>query len=104
MKQTIFKKGLKGFAQKKYPFEEVKIVSFSYTNTLTKEETAFLQYQLLLNQGVLQAHLEYSTKQGILVGLITTDFSSELKKLGLEVKFNLVEWMTYKEFVEKNSR
>ena len=101
--REIDSKGMKGAPLEKKPFEEVKLAKFHFNDKLSKEEVAYAQYQLLLKQEILQAHLEYSTKIGIVIGLPFFDFSLELKNLGLEPKFKMVQWMSYNEMVAKNN-
>ncbi len=84
------------------PFEEVKLVSFSFS-LKDREDAAFLQYKLLLRPEVLQAHLDFSSQKGTAVGLPGVDFEKELSDLGLKHKFLLVEWLSYKEYQLRNS-
>ncbi len=91
----------RGFS-KESPFEEVKLVSFSFS-TKDKDETAYLQYKLLLNPEILQAHLDFASQRATAVGLPHVDFESVLSSFGLKHKFLLVEWLSYKEYRDRNS-
>lgn len=94
-------KGLRN-EMKLYPHGEVKIVTFSF-HVANRDEAAYSQYKLLLNPGVLQAHLDFETKRGMAVGVPFFDFSAELTALGLKPKFLMVEWMNYKDFITRNN-
>jgi hypothetical protein len=87
---------------KEAPFEEVKLVSFSFS-TKDKDETAYLQYKLLLNPEILQAHLDFATQKATAIGLPHVDFENVLSSYGLKHKFLLVEWLSYKEYKTRNS-
>jgi len=90
-----------GFS-KDVPFEEVKLVSFSFS-LKDRNDVAYLQYKLLLKPEILQAHLDLVTQKGTIVGLPSIDIEKELSDLGIKHKFLLVEWLSYKEYRTRNS-
>jgi len=89
--------------QPRAPFEEVKVVSFSFSGVKTREDAAFIQYRLLLMPEVLQAHIDFASKRGLVARLAYPNFSTALKKLGLVPKFTSMEWIPYADFVRRNS-
>jgi hypothetical protein len=62
-----------------------------------------LQYRLLLNKGIIQAHFEFSSGTGFIIGLPNENFSKKLRELGIRPKFILFKWMPYKEMIRKNN-
>lgn len=86
----------------KQPFDEVKVVTFSFSPK-TKEETAFLQYNLLLRPEVLQAHLDVDTHKGKMVCITAFDAEKVLAEFNLKIKLLAVEWLAYKEYRKRNA-
>ena len=84
------------------PFGEVKIVAFNFS-AKNRDDTAFLQYNLLLRPEVLQAHLDFETKRGFAVCIPAFDLAKGLTELGLNSKLSLVEWIPYKEYKARNN-
>ncbi|VVB74576.1 Uncharacterised protein [uncultured archaeon] len=106
-KKTISKKSasqaLENSNQPRAPFEEVKVLHFSFSGVKTKEDAAYIQYKLLLIPEVLQAHIDFNSKKGTIVRLPYANFSTKLRELGIEPKYKLVEWVPYSEMVKRNS-
>jgi hypothetical protein len=84
------------------PFDEVKVVAFSFSPK-NREEIAFLQYNLLLKPEILQAHLDTQTHKGKLICITAFDAEKALGEAGLKVKLRSVEWILYKEYCERNT-
>ena len=91
----------KSSAVSKDPFDEVKLVSFSFA-AKNRDDTAYLQYNLLLKPEVLQAHLDFEAKRGTAVCIPAFDLAKELSELGVSPKMLLVEWIPYKEYQKRN--
>ena len=87
---------------RKQPFDEVKVVTFSFSPK-DREETAFMQYNLLLKPEILQAHLDTESKKGKLICVPAFDIEGVLNEFGLRVKFSSVEWISYKEYRARNA-
>lgn len=85
------------------PLSEVKIVNFSFKGPKSRDETAFVQYNLLLNENILQLHLEHSTGKGIAVVVSDFDFCSEVKKAGLLCHSFSEKKLAYEELLAKNN-
>lgn len=85
------------------PFREVKVISFSFASPKNKEETAFLQYNLLLNESILQLHLEHNTGKGIAIVIADFDLGSELKNAGLQAHGFSEKEITYEELLSRNN-
>lgn len=89
--------------QPRAPFEEVKVLHFSFSGLKTREDAAYIQYKLLLIPEVLQAHIDFASKKGIIVRLPYANFSTKLRELGIDPKYKLVEWVPYSEMLKRNS-
>jgi hypothetical protein len=89
------------------PFREVKLYEFTFQGPKSAEECAFAQYRLLLNEDVLQAHLDFSTKKGkvVVVSKIMPIFSvkKELESLGLKCKYESEETLTYEYYLGRTN-
>jgi hypothetical protein len=84
------------------PYKEVRIVKFSF-ELPTHEDTAFKQYQLLLDEGVIQGHLEFATKKGILIFETKTDAKAILEKELTLVTIYSNEVIAYEKVMESNN-
>jgi len=96
---------MKEWVNSKYgelPFKEVQLVDVSFTGPKDREETAFIQYNLLMKKEILQGHLEFRSGKGKFV--ITKD--ADLKKLftqgSLKAKVDKVEVIPYENVVDAN--
>ena len=85
------------------PFEKLVLLEFSFSGTKNPEDTAFAQYNLLLNEEVLQAHLDFETKQGKIVILPEFDLPKEMKKLGIEYKLIEETILPYERLLASNN-
>lgn len=85
----------------KIPFKEVLLVEFSFQSN-SKEETSQKQYSLLLNDDIIQAHLEHETKKGI--AILTLDTNPEIILKAQGIKYNILsrEKISYEEVVKQN--
>ena len=69
----------------KAPYKEVLKVVFSFDG-IERIDTAYKQYQLLLNDNVIQAHMEFATKEGIALFVPGTNPEQVLKSEGINYK------------------
>ena len=88
----------------KVPFQEVVLVGFSFDTPENKEATAFIQYNLLLNDKILQAHLEHSNGFGKIVLLSDVNAETVLKEAGLKYKIDSKEIISYEKLVDSNNQ
>ena len=92
---------LKNHLALKNPFDEVKVISFSFSSK-NRDSTAFSQYNLLLKPEILQAHIDFDSKRGKLVCITAFDAEKELFASGLNPKMHSLEWISYKEYKLRN--
>ncbi|MDD4250947.1 MAG: hypothetical protein PHX27_02025 [Candidatus ainarchaeum sp.] len=85
------------------PYGEVQLIEFSF-EMKTQEDTSLTQYKLLLNDEIIQAHLEFSTKKGIMI--ITKELNPEqlLKKENIDYKIISKEIISYEKVLESNNQ
>ncbi len=85
----------------KLPFKEVLLVEFSFQSN-SKEETSQKQYYLLLNDDIIQIHLEHETRRGI--AILTTEINPEtiFRKENLKYTIQSREKILYEEVVKHN--
>ena len=84
------------------PYKEVSIVKFSFEAD-SQEDTAFKQYTLLLDVGVIQGHLEFATKKGILIFETNADPKAILSKELTSVTIDSDEKIAYEKVMESNN-
>ena len=84
------------------PYKEVKLVKFSFEAD-SQEDTAFKQYTLLLDVGVIQGHLEFATKKGILIFETNSDPKEILSKELTSVIIDSNETIAYEKVMESNN-
>ncbi|MBT4192126.1 MAG: hypothetical protein HOE11_02365 [Candidatus Diapherotrites archaeon] len=84
------------------PYKEVRIVKFSFEAD-SHEDTAFKQYTLLLDAGVIQGHLEFSTKKGILIFETNANPKEILSKELTSVTIDSEETIAYEKVMESNN-
>ena len=83
------------------PYEKVIKVTFSFEG-ITKEAVAFTQYQFLLNDAIIQAHLESTTMKGIAIMVPSVNPEQVLKEAGLKYKIIDKEIIPYEKVLESN--
>ena len=86
----------------KAPYREVLKVTFSFSG-IEKDDIAFRQYKLLLNDDVIQAHMELSTKEGIALFAPGTNPEQILRKEGINYKIKDREMIPYEEVLASNN-
>ncbi|MDD3083993.1 MAG: hypothetical protein PHP82_03150 [Candidatus ainarchaeum sp.] len=86
------------------PFKEVQLIEFSYSNIKNQKENSMKQYNLLLNEEVIQAHIELSTKKGIMILVLGTNPEQLLKKEGFEYKIISKKIISYEKVLENNNQ
>jgi len=94
---------LENVSSQSAPYEEVKVLHFSFNGIKSREDAAYIQYKLLLIPEVLQAHIDFNSKKGTIIRLPYANFSTKLRELGIEPKYSLVEWIPYIEMMKRNS-
>jgi hypothetical protein len=72
----------------KAPYKEVLRVVFSFEG-IDQIDIAYKQYQLLLNDNIIQAHMEFATKEGIALMVPGTNPEQVLKKE--EIKYQILD-------------
>jgi hypothetical protein len=85
------------------PYKEVQVVKFSF-DLPSQEETAFKQYKLLLDNGVIQGHLEFSTKKGIIILEESIGAQTTLEKELGTVTIESTEKVQYEKVLESNNQ
>lgn len=89
-------------AQNSAPFDEVKVVAFSFS-AKNRDDAAFKQYNLLLKPEILQAHLDFESKKGKIICIPAFDAQKELTNFGINPKLHSLEWIAYKEYQKRNA-
>jgi len=86
----------------KAPYKEVLRVTFSFEG-INKEDIAYRQYLLLLNDEIIQAHMEFATKEGI--ALFTPDTNPEQVLRKEKINYQIIdkERIPYEEVLEANN-
>jgi hypothetical protein len=84
------------------PYKDVLLVEFSFDSP-SHQETAFKQYKFLLQDEVIQAHLEHETKKGIAILINQGNPEQILKKQDFGYKIISREIIPYEEVLEKNN-
>jgi hypothetical protein len=87
----------------KAPYKDVVLVEFSIDNVADEKEVAYLQYNLLLNEEVVQAHLEFLTKKGIAIFSSGTNPEAIFKKSGIKYRIEEKEIIPYELVLESNN-
>jgi len=85
------------------PLSKIGRIELSLQHLSTREEAAFLQYQLLVKPEILQCHIDFETKTGSIVfDSEKTSASQILKELPKPVKGKLEKEQTvqYTELLE----
>jgi hypothetical protein len=91
------------------PFKDVKLYTFDFSGPKSAEDTAVMQYNLLLNADILQAHLDFETKKGHIVlvppvaGFIGFDLKKVLKDLGIKFKLESEDTISYEYLLSRNN-
>jgi len=91
------------------PFKDVKLYTFDFSGTKNAEDTAVIQYNLLLNPDILQAHLDFETKKGRvvlvppIVGFLGFDLKKFLEDLGLKFKLESEDTISYEYLLSRNN-
>jgi predicted metal-binding protein len=84
------------------PYKDVLLVEFSYS-VKNQSENSKKQYDLLLNDNVIQAHLEFSKKVGKMVLENNSNPEQLLKKEGFEYKIISRQTISYEKVLESNN-
>ena len=84
------------------PYREVQLVEFSYSNVENQEENSVTQYNLLLNEEVIQAHLEFEKRKGTIVMTIGSNPEQLLRKEGFDYEMISKKIIPYEMVLEKN--
>ncbi|MFA5357910.1 MAG: hypothetical protein WC308_03215 [archaeon] len=89
----------------KIPFKKVKLISFSYDNSKAhnRDEIAWIQYKLLLNDNILQLHIDPFKKTGKAVIVQHFKIYPLLKKEGLKTTLISDHTMLYADLLESNN-
>jgi hypothetical protein len=82
---------------------KVKVISFHFSKSFAKEDVAFLQYKLLSNPCVLQAHLARKSNSGIAIVLLDFNFSFFCRSIGLKPVHLHERIISYKEMLLENA-
>ena len=86
----------------KAPYREVLRVVFSFDG-IEKEDIAYRQYKLLLNDEVIQAHMELATKEGIAILVPGTNPEQILRKEEISYKIKDRQMISYEEVLASNN-
>ena len=86
----------------KAPYKEVLRVVFSFEG-VDQIDVAYKQYQLLLNDDVIQAHMEFATKEGIALFVPGTNPEQVLKSEGISYKIKDRQMISYENVLASNN-
>jgi len=86
------------------PLHEVKIVVFEFSGGKGRDDVAFAQYNLLLSENVLQAHLEPESKQGKVVSTVSFNLPEAMQKLGLSCSVVSEKTVSYETLLSMNNK
>jgi len=86
----------------KAPYREVLRVTFSFDG-IEKDDIAYRQYKLLLNEEVIQAHMELSTKEGIALFVPGTNPEQVLRKEEINYKIKDKQIISYEDVLASNN-
>ena len=84
------------------PYKEVLRVVFGFSG-IAKEDVAYKQYQLLLNDDIIQAHMELATGEGIALMVPGTNPEQVLKKEGIKYTIKDRQVIPYEEVLAANN-
>ncbi len=84
------------------PYNEVQLIKFSFNNIKSQEENSLKQYNLLLNDNVIQAHIELTTKEGVMLLSLESNAEQLLKKEGFDYKIISKKIIPYERVLETN--
>ncbi len=85
----------------KAPFDKVLFVEIEFSD-LNNNEITSKQYALLLDEKVIQAHLDPFNKIGKIILETDTNPEQLLKKIGIDYKIHSKKTILYEEVLENN--
>jgi len=88
----------------KIPFKDVLFVEFSFEGLNNSLETAFMQYKMLLNDEILQIHLEPSTQKGRMIIASTSNPEMLLRKFGVKYSIEERKTIPYEQVIAANNQ
>ncbi len=86
------------------PFDKVLLVKFSISNIKDREDAAFIQYNLLLRDEILQGHVDFSSKKASIVVLPGKNVEEILREEGIKYWIDSKETLSYEELIENNNQ
>ncbi|MBT4869973.1 MAG: hypothetical protein HON47_00160, partial [Candidatus Diapherotrites archaeon] len=86
----------------KAPYKEVLRVTFNFEG-INEEDIAYKQYQLLLNDDIVQAHMERATGEGIALFVPGTNPEQVFKAEGIKYKILDRKVISYEEVLASNN-
>jgi hypothetical protein len=86
------------------PYDNVQLIEFSYSNIKNQEENSLKQYNLLLNEEIIQVHLELVTKKGIMLIDVNTNPEQLLRKEKVDYKIISKKIIPYEQVLVSNNQ
>ncbi len=107
LKTNILSDKMKQWFKTKFglaPYKEVQLIEFSYSNVKNQDDNSLKQYNLLMNDEVIQAHIEFSTKKGIMILSLGQNPEQLLKKENFDYKIISKKVIPYEKVLESNNQ